>query len=121
WDIRSGQQIQVFNGHNDWVYAVEYSPFVINDSSGKSNVICSGSDDNTIRFWDIRSNKSQLYVMKLDEGIYCLKFVVLKKKENTNNVANDLTLCYGLKKEMTCFFFEKLFVLEMIGLIQKRK
>ncbi|ETO07530.1 transcriptional regulator, XRE family, partial [Reticulomyxa filosa] len=99
WDIRSGQQIQVFNGHTHWVYAVEYSPFVINDILGNSNVICSGSWDNTIRFWDIRSNKNELYMIKGDDkedsGILCLKFIVLKKKEKTNNVIYDLNLCYG--------------------------
>ncbi|ETO12234.1 hypothetical protein RFI_25142, partial [Reticulomyxa filosa] len=59
WDIRSDQQIQVFNSHTNNVYAVEYSPFIINDSIGNSNVICSGSFDNLIRFWifdQIRTN-----------------------------------------------------------------
>ncbi|ETO03282.1 hypothetical protein RFI_34128, partial [Reticulomyxa filosa] len=63
------------------------------------NVICSGSNDNTIRFWDIRSNKNELYVIEgdddEDEGIYCLKFILLKKKDKTKNVAYDLNLCYG--------------------------
>ncbi|ETN98989.1 WD-repeat protein [Reticulomyxa filosa] len=88
WDIRSGQRIQVFNGHTNYVHAVEYSPFVIKNSSetvnGNSNVICSGSSDNTIRFWDIRSNKNELYVIKgdgEDNGIFCLKFIPLKKQE----------------------------------------
>ncbi|ETO10687.1 hypothetical protein RFI_26689 [Reticulomyxa filosa] len=59
WDVRSGQQIQAFNGHTNNVNVVEYSPFVVNniEVGGNSNVICSGSNDNTIRFWDIRSNK----------------------------------------------------------------
>ncbi|ETO32971.1 hypothetical protein RFI_04137 [Reticulomyxa filosa] len=94
------EQIQVFNGHHDWVHAVEYSPFVIKDSTGSSNVICSGSDDNTIRFWDIRSNKDQLYVIEGDEneddGIFCLKFIVLKKKDQTKNVTHDLNLRYDV-------------------------
>ncbi|ETO13802.1 hypothetical protein RFI_23566, partial [Reticulomyxa filosa] len=104
WDIRSGQQIQVFNGHTNYVWSVEYSPFAINDSIGNSNVICSGSVDNTIRFWDIRSNKSQLYMIKGDKiedyGIYCLKFIGLKKKNKTY----DLNLCY----EMKVFLFENI-------------
>ncbi|ETN99570.1 hypothetical protein RFI_37900, partial [Reticulomyxa filosa] len=76
------------NGHTSTVYAVEYSPFVINDI-GNSNVICSGSDDNTIRFWDIRSNKNELYMIKDEKGdigILCFKFVTLKKKKETKNV-----------------------------------
>ncbi|ETN97106.1 WD-40 repeat-containing protein [Reticulomyxa filosa] len=65
WDIRSGQQIQVFNGHTRSVTCVEYSPFVVDsiEVGDSSNVICSGSLDNTIRFWDIRSNKNALHVM----------------------------------------------------------
>ncbi|ETO20070.1 hypothetical protein RFI_17148, partial [Reticulomyxa filosa] len=66
---------------------------------GNSNVICSGSIDNTIRFWDIRSNKKELYMIKGDDeennGIICLKFVSLKKKDKTKNVTYDLNLCYG--------------------------
>ncbi|ETN99485.1 hypothetical protein RFI_37986, partial [Reticulomyxa filosa] len=102
WDIRSDQQIQVFNGHSNAVMCVEYSPFVIKNSIGDSNVICSGSSDNTIRFWDVRSNKSELYMIKgnkkEDYGIYCLKFIRLKKKEKTKNGTYDLNLCYGLSK-----------------------
>ncbi|ETO33456.1 WD repeat-containing protein [Reticulomyxa filosa] len=99
WDIRSGKQIQVFNGHTNQVWSVEYSLFVIKNSSGNSNVICSGSFDNTIRFWDIRSNKNELYMIKgdnkEDNGIFCLKFIRLKEKEKTMNVAHNLNLCYG--------------------------
>ncbi|ETO04354.1 WD-40 repeat protein [Reticulomyxa filosa] len=106
WDIRSGKQIQVFNGHTNCVNVVEYSPFVIKNSIGNSNVICSGSFDNTIRFWDIRSNKNELYMIeskKKDCGILCFKFIALKKKENANNVTYNLSLCY----EMKVFLFEK--------------
>ncbi|ETO07169.1 WD-repeat protein [Reticulomyxa filosa] len=101
WDIRSGQQIQIFNGHKYAVFAVEYSPFVVNniEIGGTSNVICSGSTDNTIRFWDIRSNKKELYVIKGDDrdnGIFCLKFIELKKdRKDNNNTGCVINLCYG--------------------------
>ncbi|ETO26974.1 WD-40 repeat-containing protein [Reticulomyxa filosa] len=102
WDIRSGQQIQVFNGHTNTVFAVEYSPFVLNNIEiGRSNVICSGSVDNTIRFWDIRSNKEELYLIKgdkKDDGVVCLKFIPLKKRrKNNEQKVNDsyANLCYG--------------------------
>ncbi|ETO08061.1 hypothetical protein RFI_29329, partial [Reticulomyxa filosa] len=77
------------------------------NSIGNSNVICSGSIDNTIRFWNILSNKNQLFMIKGDEkedkGIICLKFIELKKKEKTKNVKHDLDLCYGSYKEMNVF------------------
>ncbi|ETO02194.1 WD-40 repeat protein [Reticulomyxa filosa] len=113
WDIRSGQQIQAFSGHRDWIYAVEYSPFVIKNSEfgDSSNVVCSGSQDNTIRFWDVRSNKEELHVIKGDEkndGILCLKSMVLKTKEknskNTKNSTYDLNLCYGSRNGPICIW-----------------
>ncbi|ETO07105.1 hypothetical protein RFI_30287, partial [Reticulomyxa filosa] len=106
-DIRSGQQIQVFNGHTDTVWCVEYLPFVIKNNIGNSNVICTGSEDNTIRFWDIRSNKNELYTIEGDEkdnGIFYFKFIGLKKKENIKNVAYDLNLCYCSSKSSVCIW-----------------
>ncbi|ETN99624.1 hypothetical protein RFI_37846, partial [Reticulomyxa filosa] len=63
WDIRSGQQIQVFDGNTNEIWTVDYSPFVAKniEVGGNSNVICSGSRDGIIRFWDIRSNKNELH------------------------------------------------------------
>ncbi|ETO25336.1 hypothetical protein RFI_11801, partial [Reticulomyxa filosa] len=114
-DIRSDQQIQVFNGHTHLVYAAEYSPFVIKNNIGNSNVICSGSLDNTIRFWDIRSNKKELCSMEEDcaeyDKIVCLKFVLLKKKVNNNEQKLndcDVYLYYGSdneKKRFTIFLY----------------
>ncbi|ETO33280.1 ribosome assembly protein 4, partial [Reticulomyxa filosa] len=101
WDIRSGKQIQSFNEHTNGVNDVAYSPFVIDDDnvSGTSNVICSGSMDNTICFWDIRSNKDTLHMIKgnaKDWGIICLKFLKLKKNKKSNNDRIcDINLCYG--------------------------
>ncbi|ETO34661.1 WD-repeat protein, partial [Reticulomyxa filosa] len=91
WDIRSGQQIQMFNGHTNSVNAAEYSPFVVNNNKigGNSNVMCSGSFDNTIRFWDIRSNNKELYTIEEEKEIMCLKFLQLRN--GNNDYAN---LCY---------------------------
>ncbi|ETO18284.1 WD-40 repeat protein, partial [Reticulomyxa filosa] len=106
WDIRSGEQIQVFNGHTSIVWSVEYSPFVIQNNSDNSNVICSGSLDNTIRFWDIRSNKKELYVMRVDNGVFCIKFIESKKKVNNSeqklNGNSFVNLCYGSYKGLVC-------------------
>ncbi|ETN98282.1 hypothetical protein RFI_39227 [Reticulomyxa filosa] len=93
WDIRFSQPTQVFNGHKGSVTCIEYSPFVTNNSKlgGSSNIICSGSLDNTIRFWDIRSNKKELYVSKENNGILSLKFLKLKNKKGSY----DVNLCYS--------------------------
>ncbi|ETO35757.1 WD-40 repeat protein, partial [Reticulomyxa filosa] len=124
WDIRSGQQTQVFNGHKNCVKAVEYSPFVVKSNSGvsdSSNVICSGSFDNTIRFWDVRLNKGELYAIKENYkghvAIYCLKFVSLKGKEsdnkNTKNSTFSSNLCYGSSDENESIFELKILFLKL--------
>ncbi|ETO16595.1 WD-40 repeat-containing protein, partial [Reticulomyxa filosa] len=77
WDIRSGQQIQVFNRHTNRVWSVGYSPFVIKNMMNQLYMIKGDKDDN---------------------GIFCLKCIVLKKKENAKNVTYDLNLCYGSGK-----------------------
>ncbi|ETO10520.1 G-protein beta WD-40 repeats containing protein [Reticulomyxa filosa] len=111
WDIRSGQQIQVFNGHKNGVNAVEYSPFVVNniEIGSSSNVICSGSWDNTIRFWDIRSNKNELYIIKGDDkedsGILCLIFLQLKKKGKNNEQKSNNTCGVNLYMDKNRFYF----------------
>ncbi|ETO12380.1 G-protein beta WD-40 repeats containing protein, partial [Reticulomyxa filosa] len=97
WDIRSCQSIQEFYGHRDFVNVVEYSPFVIKNSEfgGNSNVICSGSSDNTISFWDIRSNKEELYIINgncEDKGIICVKFLQLKRMKRKEKAMMTLAV-----------------------------
>ncbi|ETO11500.1 hypothetical protein RFI_25876, partial [Reticulomyxa filosa] len=87
---------------------------------GNSNVICSGSDDSTIRFWDIRSNKKELYVIKGDDeeedGIRCIRFVSLNKKVNDiEQKSKDdygVHLYYDIDKVCFDFNFLKLFILK---------
>ncbi|ETO01801.1 G-protein beta WD-40 repeats containing protein [Reticulomyxa filosa] len=98
WDIRSGQQVQIFNGHIRSISAVEYSPFVTDniEVGGNSNVVCSGSWDQTIRFWDIRFNKNELYALNGESGIMCFKFLQLNKNNyKSENRDCGINLYYG--------------------------
>ncbi|ETO12073.1 NACHT and WD40 domain protein [Reticulomyxa filosa] len=116
WDIRSSKQIQLFNGHTNAVNAVEYSQFVIKNSKVgfNSNVICSASSDCTIQFWDIRSNKMEIYSIKRGQGIISLKFLQLKKKSKSNS---DFELLD--KFSMICFKYNIKFLILIITVICK--
>ncbi|ETN98810.1 hypothetical protein RFI_38676 [Reticulomyxa filosa] len=61
-----------------------------------------------VRFWDIRSNKNQLYVIKGDEdsGIICVKFSQLKrtrKRESNDDICCGINLCYGSYSDLIRF------------------
>ncbi|HSI12722.1 MAG TPA: WD40 repeat domain-containing protein [Chthoniobacter sp.] len=49
WDVSSGEKLRTFKGHESYVFCCAFSP------DGKTLV--SGSQDNTIRLWEIASGK----------------------------------------------------------------
>ncbi|ETO07971.1 hypothetical protein RFI_29419, partial [Reticulomyxa filosa] len=55
WNIESGKQVQLFNGHLSYVYCAKFSPYHRNYHN--RNVICYSSNDKTIRFWDVTDNQ----------------------------------------------------------------
>ncbi|MFI7275330.1 AAA family ATPase [Streptomyces sp. NPDC049879] len=59
WDVRTGDELAVFEGHQDWVGAVAWSP------SGR--FLASGSDDRTCRVWDVAEGQ-QVTVLRGHEG-----------------------------------------------------
>jgi ribosome biogenesis protein YTM1 len=57
WDPRSTEQSQVvaaFTSHRGWVSSVDWSP-------SNDNFFVSGSYDNTVKYWDVRSPNAPLY------------------------------------------------------------
>ncbi|ETO00076.1 WD-40 repeat-containing protein, partial [Reticulomyxa filosa] len=98
WDIRSDKEITIFKGHTANVNCVKYLPCENNHKdTGVIGIICSGSSDNTIQFWDIRTNKQlhQIEGKKEDSGISCFQFVSLESNANDKNKHNTYNLCYG--------------------------
>ena len=55
WDARTGDEIRVINGHDDYIYSATFSP--------DSKYIASISRDKTVRVWD---SKTSLEIKKFD-------------------------------------------------------
>ncbi|ETO16898.1 F-box and wd40 domain protein [Reticulomyxa filosa] len=94
WDVETSKSLHVFNGHERTVWCVDISPLQTNNnkSDNKSNIgviggngytICSGSDDNTIRIWDIETIK-QLNIFKGHEN------AVRSVKYGSNELLNTI-------------------------------
>lgn len=60
WQISTGQCIREFAGHKHGLACVQYD--------GKR--IVSGSNDHTIRVWDVEVKKKKGNIIKKDENIY---------------------------------------------------
>ncbi|CAH1775408.1 unnamed protein product [Owenia fusiformis] len=55
-DLKTGSASHILKGHNGPIYAVKWSP-------REEYVLASGSQDNKVRLWDIRSAKGSLMVL----------------------------------------------------------
>ncbi|ETO00917.1 WD-40 repeat protein, partial [Reticulomyxa filosa] len=66
--LSSSKLINTFTGHTNAVLSIDYSTF--NDCQ----LICSGSDDMTVRVWDVDNNKQIPSFNKHSSYVCCVKF-----------------------------------------------
>ena len=52
WDVTTGECLQTFKEHQQWVWSVAFSP--------KVKTVASGSDDDTIRIWNLATGKCRV-------------------------------------------------------------
>ena len=78
WDLKTYNCIQVLHGHTRWVSALIFippttslSPQDMSLPSGTSQILVSGSHDQTIKLWDTQTGKclSTLIADRLYEGM----------------------------------------------------
>ncbi|ETO36409.1 WD-40 repeat-containing protein, partial [Reticulomyxa filosa] len=64
----SSKLINTFTGHTNTVWSINYSTF------DNCQLICSGSEDKTVRVWDIDNNKQIQSFNQHSGSVFCVKF-----------------------------------------------
>lgn len=62
WQVADGKKLRTLTGHDSWVWSVAFSPIPLHfsfDKEGNSEgyILASGSDDHTVKLWDLRSGE----------------------------------------------------------------
>jgi WD40 repeat protein len=66
WNSADGQQLGVLTGHTDWVTGLSFSP--------DDRTLASGSDDQTVRFWDVPGLSERPDLRITDIAVTCLAY-----------------------------------------------
>ena len=66
WNSKDGQQLAILPGHTDWVTALAFSP--------DDSMLASGSDDQTVRFWDVAGRSEQTGLRITDVAVTSVAF-----------------------------------------------
>ena len=66
WDVETGQQQALLEGHWDGVYSVSFSP--------DGQTLASGSWDETVRLWDVETGQQQALLEGHWDGVYSVSF-----------------------------------------------
>ncbi|ETO07498.1 WD-40 repeat protein, partial [Reticulomyxa filosa] len=92
WDVETSKSLHVFDGHEESVLCVDISPFQSNISNNESNsisviggngyTICSGSNDNTIRIWDIETTKQLILFKGHEDAVMSVKYETNESRIN---------------------------------------
>ncbi|ETN97927.1 WD-40 repeat-containing protein, partial [Reticulomyxa filosa] len=88
----SSKLINTFTEHKSVVWSIDYSTF------DDCQFICSGSDDSTVRVWDVDNNKQIQSFNEHSNTVYCVKFSSYHYHNHRQNVvcssSIDKTICF---------------------------
>lgn len=77
WDCRTGKCLKTWYGHTDWALPVAFSPIYSTTSlsqGSKREILASGSNDKTVRLWDLQTGECVAKLPGHTDFIYGIAF-----------------------------------------------